>query len=63
MPVIYSQGHTGRDFQHRVGSSLGIEKIFRVGLGIFIKYQVNRELSGIEVSPSISPLFPIFSNI
>ena len=62
--MIYSQGHTGRDFQHRVGSSLGIEKLFRVGLGIFfIKYQVNRELSGIEVSPSISPLFPIFSNI
>ena len=56
MPVIYSQGHTGRDFQHRVGSSSGIEQIFRVGLGIFIKYQVNRELSGIEVSPSISPL-------
>ena len=55
------QGLTGRVFQLRVGSGLGIEKIFRVGsswvAGIFIKYQVNRVLSGIR---EVSPLFPIF---
>ena len=56
------QGQTGRVFQLRVGSGLGIEKIFWVGSGwvsgICIKYQVNWVLWGIEIligySPSIS---------
>ena len=42
-----------RVFQLRVGSGLGIEKIFRVGSGwvpgICIKYQVNWVLWGIEI--------------
>ena len=51
--VTYDQGQTGRVFQLRVGSGSGIEKIFWVGSGwvsgFFIKYQVKRVLSGIEI--------------
>ena len=45
-----NQGQMGRVFQLRVGSGLGIEKYFGSDwvLGIFIKYQVNRVLSGID---------------
>ena len=32
----YNQGQTGRVFQLRVGSGLGIEKIFRVGYRVFL---------------------------
>ena len=38
------QGQTGRVFQLRVGSGSGIEKIFRVGLGIGYLYQIPSQL-------------------
>ena len=34
------QGQTGRVFELRVGSGSGIEKIFRVGLGIGYFYEI-----------------------
>ena len=57
------QGQTGRVFQLQVGSGLGIEQIFQVGSGwvsgIFIKYQVNRVLSGIKILIRYSPSLAI----
>ena len=38
------QGQTGRVFQLRVGSGSGIEKIYRVGLGIGYLYQIPSQL-------------------
>ena len=40
----YGQGQTGRVFQLRVGSDSGIEKIFRVRLGIGYLYQIPSQL-------------------
>ena len=42
--LIHTQGQTGRVFQLRVGSGSGIEKIFRVGLGIGYLYQIPSQL-------------------
>ena len=62
------QGLTGRLFQLRVGSGLGIGKNYRVGSGLGSGsgigniYWINRVLSGIENLDRVFPYFVIFNS-